>query len=158
MIPPAIIFFGFFCIDFYLLYKSELKNFKKHEVTIEHIILKKRSNNKFKETTYIDLLIYPRNSEMNFAYTDLSSNQANLLKNLRSGDELTITQENKTVKLYHPNFYYIVQLEKDGRIIISLEEAKNNWKKISIASGSFAIVFFFWYLSRMYRYKKFGSI
>jgi hypothetical protein len=132
------------------LLNSKLSEFSKINTSINKVEFHERSNNKPVETIYTDvylttvdgLELHKRN------ISEFSINQ--LSNNLTSDEEVEIFYDQRTK--------VIKELRLNNEPLISFQSELENHRRGKIVIAVFFFGFLFWYLSRMYRYRKYGTI
>jgi uncharacterized protein YbcI len=132
------------------LLSTSLSEFSHVETSIEKIEFKKRSNNKAVETIYTDLLITTA--------TGLKLHKKNIstYTNQQLVNKLT---RNELVDIFYEKDSGIIKdLRKNREPLISFQSELKKHRKGRIAILVFFFGFLFWYLYRMYKYRKYGFI
>ncbi len=150
VMPLMIIACGYgFCYVGELM-NSTLSDYSYVKTSVGKIEFQERSNNKAIETIHWDLYLTTTEG-LNLHKKNIRENSLEkLLINLASNEIVDIFYESQTG--------IIKELRKNGEPLISFQKGQETNRRGRIMLAIFFFGFLFWYLSRMYRYRKYGTI
>lgn len=132
------------------LLNSPLSEFTNVNTAINEVELRKRSNNKPVETIYTDLYLTTIDGRELHKKNIGGHSAAQISNNLSTGVVVEIFYDSPTG--------IIKELRLNGEPLISFQAELETHRRGRIIIALFFFGFLFWYLSRMYRYRKHGSI